>query len=75
LTDGRGKAVADGAVSFLIDHFVSARVARTTFGTDIHHVFEPFNRQHQLRSDSAFTNLAGEKLLPKGFDVILAKVN
>ena len=74
LTVRRGKAVANGAVSFLLDHLVSMRVARTTFGTDIHHAFDPSNAQHRLRSGKVVLNSAGEKLVPQAFDVILAKV-
>ena len=67
----RGKAVADGAVSFLVDHFVTTRVARLTVGKVIHEVFRFEDREHRRRSRKIIN---GTSYLPDSFDVILAKV-
>ena len=68
------KAVADGAVSFFLDHFVTARVARTTFGVHVRPLYDPSNPEHRQRSNKVFTDSAGDKRLPGAFSVILARV-
>jgi hypothetical protein len=45
----RGKAVADGAISYLVDHFVSMRVIKTTIVTPAVTPFIPHNQEHQRR--------------------------
>jgi hypothetical protein len=70
----RGKAVADGAVSYQLDHFVSVRVARTTFGTECTVAFDKNNPEHSRRSHTIMTFPSGRHRIPEAFDVILAKV-
>jgi hypothetical protein len=70
----RGKAVAEGAVSFQLDHFVSVRVARTTYGKDCAVPLDMTNLQHIRRSHTILTYPSGNKVVPDAFDVILAKV-
>jgi hypothetical protein len=70
----RGKAVAEGAVSFQLDHFVSVRVARTTYGTDCTVQLDMTNLQHIRRSHTILTYPSGNKVVPDAYDVILAKV-
>jgi Tfp pilus assembly ATPase PilU len=45
----RGKAVADGAISYLVDHFVSMRVAKATLVVAISTPFKPYNVEHRRR--------------------------
>lgn len=68
-----GKAVAEGAVSFHIDHFVSARVAKFTYGTNFSVRYTPSRPEHVKRSYKIFKNLDGNDLLPNAFSSILAK--
>jgi hypothetical protein len=65
--------VADGAVSFLIDHYITARVARNNFGTKSLVLFDENDVEHQLRSGTMFTDDSGSQVIPH-FCVILAKV-
>ncbi|KAF7362767.1 hypothetical protein MVEN_00626400 [Mycena venus] len=44
------KAVADGAVSFYVDHYVSVRVARFTYGMQISEPYNPNNVEHATRT-------------------------
>jgi hypothetical protein len=74
LSSNRNKAVADGAVSFYLDRFVSARVAKVVYGVDCHVVFDPSNPEHKERSSSVFTSEAGEKRVRGAFDIVLRKV-
>ena len=70
----RNKAVADGAVSFYLDHFVAARISKFAYGVECSISFNPRNTEHLVRSSSAFISLAGVKQLRGAFDVILQKV-
>ncbi|KAL0064092.1 hypothetical protein AAF712_008952 [Marasmius tenuissimus] len=67
------KAVADGAVSFYLDHRVSARVARFTYGIQCRTYYLPFDPEHVKRRSTVFTNLEGEEMLPGYFTHILPK--
>lgn len=67
------KAVAEGAVSFYLDHFVSARIARFTYGTTYSDVFNPGDTEHIARGHKAYIDCAGHKLVPGAFGSILRK--
>ncbi|KAK2462910.1 hypothetical protein APHAL10511_005108 [Amanita phalloides] len=67
------KAVAEGAVSYHIDHRVSTRVARLTYGFHIHYPFNPFDSEHIRRSHLVFTNLSGERRIMGVFSYVLLK--
>ncbi|KAJ4471454.1 hypothetical protein J3R30DRAFT_1080306 [Lentinula aciculospora] len=67
------KAVADGALSYYLDHFVSVRVARLTYGTDCVRVYNPRNMEHMRRRDTVITQPSGRKVVPNVFSVILSK--
>jgi hypothetical protein len=68
------KAVADGAVSFYIDHLVSSRVARATYGIEIYTQYDPQDLEHQARKDTKFIDAAGHQSIPNQFSSILMKV-
>ncbi|TFK64298.1 hypothetical protein BDN72DRAFT_901682, partial [Pluteus cervinus] len=67
------KAVADGAVSFFVDHFVSTRVSKFDYGTNSTIPYMPWKASHRARSDKQFKSLSGQMVLPEAFDVILPK--
>ncbi|KAF7296192.1 MYND-type domain-containing protein [Mycena chlorophos] len=67
------KAVSDGAVSFYLDHFVTARVAKDTYGTDCTVSYDATDREHRARTKLTQVNLAGERCLPVGFSAILRR--
>ncbi|EEB95630.1 hypothetical protein MPER_05365, partial [Moniliophthora perniciosa FA553] len=65
------KAVADGAVSFYLDHHVSARVSRFTYGIEVLVPYDESNREHRRRSHTTFVNAAGVRMVPGAFSAIL----
>ncbi|OAX34644.1 hypothetical protein K503DRAFT_803418 [Rhizopogon vinicolor AM-OR11-026] len=67
------KAVADGAVSFYIDHLVSSRVARATYGIEIYTWFNSQDPEHQARQHTLFIDPADEPSIPNQFASILLK--
>jgi len=69
------KAVADGAVSFYIDHLVSSRVARTTYGIKTRTRYNSQDPEHRARKHTRFINRAGHSSIPNKFESILLKVN
>jgi|ERR1700722_8400268 len=73
-TASSNKAVADGAVSFYLDHIVSVRMARFTYGTEIITPYLPSDPEHIQRAHTKFTDMSGELMVPNVFDTILAKV-
>jgi hypothetical protein len=70
----RNKAVADGAISFYLDHRVSARVAKHTYGIECYTQYDPQDLQHRSRSNTVFTQSSGYRYIPRAFDSILKKV-
>ncbi|KAF8901894.1 hypothetical protein CPB84DRAFT_909984 [Gymnopilus junonius] len=67
------KAVAEGAVSFYIDHFVASRVSKLSYGVECIMLYEPWNAEHKSRSDEMFVDLSGDAVIAGLFDVILPK--
>ena len=68
------KAVADGALSFYLDHRVSARVAKKTYGIQCNDLYDPANGQHRKRIHKQVIDAAGHACVPDFFSVILPKV-
>ncbi|EDR07866.1 uncharacterized protein LACBIDRAFT_298123 [Laccaria bicolor S238N-H82] len=66
------KAVADGALSFYLDHSVRSRVSRFTYGTDCNTFYDGNDVEH-LQRFTSFTALDGSRQIPGAFDVILPK--
>ena len=71
----RNKAVADGCISYFIDHFVTTRVARYAYGTDCDVLYDRDNIEHHQRASSAYVSLEGDFWIRNTFDVILPKVS
>ncbi|KAG1844158.1 hypothetical protein DFJ58DRAFT_29856 [Suillus subalutaceus] len=67
------KAIADGAVSYFIDHLVSSRVSRFTYGTECSVPFDPFDVEHHARQKEIYRNVSGILALPRAFASILTK--
>ena len=68
------KAVADGAVSFFIDHHVMARVAKISYGAPCSRTYNASDPEHVKRADSRYQRPSGDYSLPGGFSTILPKV-
>lgn len=71
----RNKAVADGAISYHIDHLVSSRVAKLTYGTECSVPFNPSDSEHRARQKSIYRGPSGQLALPNAFASILTRVN
>ncbi|KAG2043940.1 hypothetical protein BDR03DRAFT_940307 [Suillus americanus] len=67
------KAVADGAVSFYIDHLVSSRVARATYGIECNIPYNFLSPEHQARQHKTFIDVTGGLRIPDHFQSILLK--
>ncbi|KAF7290140.1 hypothetical protein MIND_01327200 [Mycena indigotica] len=67
------KAVSDGAVSFYLDHFVSARIAKETYGVEYASHYNPSNKEHKTRESSVYLSIAGDLRIPKQFAAIVRK--
>jgi hypothetical protein len=70
----RNKAVADGAVSFCIDHYVTARVSKFAFGTGCSVSYDANNPEHTFRSDKKYVDLPGDVRIGDVFSNILPMV-
>jgi len=69
------KAVADGAVSYNIDHLITARVAKLTYGIFCTTAFDSKQADHVSRENTKFrSNLSGSYRVPNVFSSILKKV-
>ena len=66
------KAVADGAVSYYIDHFVQTRVSKLTYGTMNGINYDARNPEHRKRP--TFTAISGTEVV-EVFWVILSGVS
>ena len=71
----RNKAVADGAISYHIDHLVSSRVAKLTYGTDCSVPYNPSDGEHRARQKNIYRGPSGQLALPNAFASILTKVS
>jgi len=69
------KAVADGAVSFYLDHLVSSRTARATYGVEVVVTYDSSKPDHRKRQDRSYVDFTGVTCLSGAFTAILLKVN
>lgn len=67
------KAVADGALSFYLDHFVSARVANFTYGIECVTDFQRSKPEHLMRASTVIPMPSGRSVVPHMFSPILTK--
>lgn len=68
-----GKAVADGAVAFYLDHSVSARMARITYGTRCAIEYRKDDPDHVARAGTVIPRPSGRTVLPNVFSPVLKK--
>lgn len=71
--EATSKAVASGAVAWLIDGVVKARVAKMTYGIRCSTQFRPNEYQHILRQDKKFSGSDGKLRLPNTFGSVMRK--
>ncbi|KAF8441288.1 hypothetical protein L210DRAFT_3611856 [Boletus edulis BED1] len=67
------KAVADGAVSYRIDHLVSSRVAKLTYGTECSLPYNPSDIEHRARQKSIYRGPSAQLALPNAFASIVTR--
>ena len=70
----RNKAVAVGAVSYYVDHFVAGRISKFTYGVINDVLYDSSNPEHVRRAHKTFINALGERRVPSHFDVMLIRV-
>ena len=66
--------MTDGAVSYHIDHRVSVRVSKFTFGIEATRLFDPTNPEHICRPSLVVPSPSGQRRIEGIFSEILAKV-
>ncbi|KAM6497405.1 hypothetical protein JOM56_007878 [Amanita muscaria] len=67
------KAVADGAVSYCLDHYVTARVSKYSYGLVITALFNPKDPERVCRGNTMFMDADGQYYVRGYFDAILTK--
>ena len=70
----RSKAVANGAVCFYLEQFVSVRVTKITYGTEIVVDYDANDPEHIPRLGDIFVRPSGRVMIRHGFSAILKKV-
>lgn len=68
------KAVADGAASFYLDHYVTARVSKVAYGVKSYMVYNASNQEHYKRREKLVYEKFGDVLVPDGFVTMVKKV-
>jgi hypothetical protein len=68
------KAVADGGVSFYIDHFVTARFSKFAYGIKTRRKYDASNPEHQRRKNTTFMTPKGYLAISGIFSAILPQV-
>ena len=70
----RAKAVANGAVSFYLDHYVTARVAKVSYGFQGSTSYFPDDPEHARRSQNVWARPSGREMISGGFITVLERV-
>ena len=70
----RNKAVAIGAVSYYIDHFVTGRISKFTYGVLGNVVYDPYDPEHVLREHQSYVDAVGDTCIPNNFRTMLPRV-
>ncbi|KAI8977709.1 hypothetical protein BD414DRAFT_580166 [Trametes punicea] len=68
------KAVAEGTISFFLEHFVSARVMTITYGIDICTEYRTNDPEHYARRAEKYVQPSGRVVLGNAFSTILTKL-
>ncbi|KAF8632440.1 hypothetical protein AX15_001882 [Amanita polypyramis BW_CC] len=69
------KAVANGAVSFYVDHYVNTRVSKATYGNSCSYSYNPNDSEHLKRVSQVYESPSKKRYVQGAFDVILYKVS
>jgi hypothetical protein len=56
----RSKAVAAGAISYYLDHFVVGRIVRYTYGIPGFIPYDPSDSEHRKRSNKKYLGMTGD---------------
>jgi len=67
------KAVAEGAVSFHLKRFVSARIAKVAYGKSYSIQYDPTDPEHIVRQGHIITQPSGKVVIPGHFTVLLPR--
>ncbi|KAF8655087.1 hypothetical protein AX16_003251 [Volvariella volvacea WC 439] len=67
------KAVADGAVSFYLDHYVRSRIFKYVCGATCNPLYEPQNPEHDRRLSSRIILADGTQRISGGFCTIIPR--
>ncbi|KAF9783759.1 hypothetical protein BJ322DRAFT_1109608 [Thelephora terrestris] len=67
------KAVAIGAVSYYVDHFVTGRVSKFTYGVPCETQYNPSDPEHMRRAHRLTTDAMGTKRVTGGFRTMLSR--
>ena len=67
------KVVADGAVSFYLDRWVTTRVARVSSGLEVCTEFDDFNSEHVRRRSTACRQPSGRLVVDGQFHCFVSK--
>ncbi|KAF8333721.1 hypothetical protein F5887DRAFT_893234 [Amanita rubescens] len=67
------KAVAEGAISYKLDHSVTSRVSRYTYGIECCTPYDSNNPEYITRKHTRFTRASGKVYVPGYFSAILEK--
>ncbi|KAH9940117.1 uncharacterized protein BXZ73DRAFT_99114 [Epithele typhae] len=67
------KAVANGAVCFFLEHFVSARVMKMTYGIKVVVDYDPADPEHLQRAANTYMRQSGRVVVRDAFSSILKK--
>jgi len=70
----RNKAVAIGAVSYYIDHFVKARVLKFTYGVPCETTYDSSDPEHARRFNKSYVDEIGTRYVRNAFDTMLTRV-
>jgi len=68
------KAVAVGAASFYVDHFVTGRISRFTYGAPSAVSYQSSNHEHLRRKKKIYMDAAGDRRVPGHFESMLLRV-
>src|SRR5258706_68368 len=63
-----------GVISFYVDHFVTRRISKFTYGAACNVSYHFFNPEHRRRKSLSFLNPAGERRVPGYFGTMLLQV-
>jgi hypothetical protein len=74
-TENRNKAVAHGAVSYYLDHRVTTRVSKYTFGVRCGTPYDPDDPEHIERESTKYRSASGVWYIPNAFQTILPRVS